>query len=42
MGPILMSLSDSHGIHAGDLPIAALWVLGMVCGVLLWRDDRGR
>lgn len=42
MGPILVSLSDSHGIHTGDLPIAVLWAVGMVCGALLWRDSGRR
>jgi len=37
IGPVLVTLSPTHGIHAGDLPVAALWGLAMVCGVLLLR-----
>lgn len=38
VGPILVTLSNDHGIHLGDIPVAALWVLAMACGVLLLRD----
>ena len=37
IGSVLVTLSPTHGIHAGDLPVAALWGLAMVCGVLLLR-----
>jgi hypothetical protein len=39
VGRILVTLSPDHGIHVGDIPVAAAWVLGMVCLVVLWRDD---
>jgi hypothetical protein len=37
-GEVLVTLSATHGIHAGDLPVAAMWVLGMVCCLALLRD----
>ena len=40
VGPIIVTLSEGHGIHAGDLPVVALWIIGLVCGVMLLRDDR--
>jgi hypothetical protein len=42
MGPILVSLSDTHGIHTGDLPVVALWLVGLVSGALLLRDSGPR
>jgi hypothetical protein len=33
-GPVLLSLSATHGIHRGDLGIVAAWVLGEI-GVLV-------
>jgi hypothetical protein len=42
MGRILFTVSEEHGIHAGDVPIVALWVVGLVCGALLLRDSRAR
>jgi hypothetical protein len=33
-GPVLVRLSENHGIHRGDLGIVSFWVLGMV-GVLV-------
>ena len=42
VGRVLWELSPDHGIHVGDIPVAAVWVLGMVCLVLLWRDDGSR
>jgi hypothetical protein len=40
VGEVLFELTDSHGIHAGDLPVAGLWLVGLACGLLLWRDGR--
>ncbi|GAB4082291.1 hypothetical protein GCU67_09935 [Modestobacter muralis] len=44
-GPVLLTLSATHGIHRGDLGIVAAWVLGEV-GVLVaafaGRRDRRR
>ena len=39
MGEILVTLADERGIHTGDLPIVALWLIGLVCGALLLRDS---
>jgi hypothetical protein len=38
VGRILFELTEEHGVHAGDVPVVGLWVLGMVCCVLLLRD----
>ena len=40
MGRILVTLSEGHGIHAGDLPVVALWIIGLVSGGLLLRDSK--
>ena len=29
-GPVLVTLSGSHGIHRGDVGIMACWTLGMI------------
>jgi hypothetical protein len=42
VGKVLFAFSEGHGVHLGDIPVAGLWVLGTVCGVLLWRDSRFR
>jgi hypothetical protein len=34
-GPILVRISDSHGLHAGDLLIIGGWVAAMASLVLL-------
>jgi hypothetical protein len=33
-GPVLVTLSETHGIHRGDVGIVSLWVLGMI-GLLI-------
>ena len=33
-GPVLVTLSESHGIHRGDVGIVAFWTLGMI-GLLI-------
>jgi hypothetical protein len=33
-GPVLVRLSEDHGIHRGDIGIVSFWALGMV-GVLV-------
>jgi hypothetical protein len=40
-GPVVIALSESHGLHAGDLFVIAGWVAGMATLVLLTRS-RGR
>jgi hypothetical protein len=39
-GPILLSLSAEHGLHEGDLLVAAGWLVAVVAVVLL--TVRGR
>jgi hypothetical protein len=34
-GPILVALTDEHGLHAGDLFVIAGWVAAMTALVLL-------
>jgi hypothetical protein len=38
-GPVLLSLSAEHGLHEGDLLVAACWAAGVaaVLGLLLRR-----
>lgn len=38
VGRILFSVSDTHGVHVGDIPVLVLWAIGLVCTALLWRD----
>lgn len=38
-GRVLFTVSESHGMHAGDVPVILLWLAGMGCSVALWRDD---
>jgi hypothetical protein len=33
-GPVLVTLSENHGIHRGDVGIVAFWTLGMI-GLLI-------
>ena len=42
VGRIVVTLSPDHGIHVGDIPVFAVWVVGMVCCILLFRDSRSR
>jgi hypothetical protein len=37
-GPVLVRLTASHGLHAGDLVILAGWVVGMAALGLLTRQ----
>jgi hypothetical protein len=38
-GPVLITLTQSHGLHAGDLLVIAGWAVGMAALVLLARDS---
>jgi hypothetical protein len=29
-GPVLVALTESHGIHRGDVGIVSFWTLGMI------------
>ena len=33
-GPVLVTLTETHGIHRGDVGIVSLWTLGMI-GLLI-------
>jgi hypothetical protein len=39
-GPILFALpgSKTHGVHRDDLVVAAIWLVGMLLCLRLWRD----
>ena len=42
-GPVLLTLSQTHGIHRGDVGIVSFWVLGMTgLGLTLASRGRGR
>ncbi len=36
-GEVLYTISPTHGIDEGDVPIAVAWALGMGCLAVLWR-----
>ena len=36
-GPVVIALTDSHGLHAGDLFVIAGWAVAMATLVLLAR-----
>jgi hypothetical protein len=36
-GPVVVSLTHSHGLHSGDLFVIAGWVVGMAALGLLMR-----
>ena len=36
-GRVLISVGDTHGLHAGDLPVLVMWASAMVSCVWLWR-----
>ena len=42
LGRILFTVSEERGVHTGDIPLVALWLVGLVCGALLLRDSRAR
>jgi hypothetical protein len=42
VGPVVVELSEDHGIHVWDIPVFAVWVLGMVSCIALLRDARSR
>lgn len=39
-GPVLVTVTGSHGVHAGDLFVVAGWVVAMAALALLTRDKR--
>ncbi|NHC23852.1 hypothetical protein G6553_11795 [Nocardioides sp. IC4_145] len=36
-GPVLLGLSEDHGLNAGDVPVLGLWLLGLAACAGLWR-----
>ena len=40
-GPVLLTLSSEHGLHEGDLLVAAGWAVGVAAVVLLLRRRSG-
>lgn len=41
-GPVVVELSESHGLHAGDLFVITGWAVGMVALTVLARAGRRR
>ncbi len=39
-GPVLVSLSSSHGLHLGDMFVVIGWVVAMAALVVLTRSSR--
>jgi hypothetical protein len=39
-GPVLLRISDSHGLHAGDLVVVAAWVVATAALLLLVNSSR--
>ena len=37
-GPVILTLSHTHGIHRGDLLIAGGWLIGIIAVVVLVAD----
>jgi len=38
-GRVLLTVTADHGLHDGDVPVLAAWLLGMVGCAWLWRDS---
>jgi len=36
-GRELFAVSETHGVHVGDLSFAAAWAVGIACCWRLWR-----
>jgi hypothetical protein len=41
-GPVLVSVSEAHGLHAGDLFVIAGWLVAVTALVLLAREPDPR
>lgn len=37
-GPKILTLTPGHGVNLGDLPVLGLWMGGLACCWMLWRD----
>ena len=35
-GPEVLEISETHGLHLGDLPVLVAWVVGAGLGWRLW------
>ena len=39
-GRVILVLTDSHGVHLGDIPVLFAWLVGMAaCGWIAFRSD---
>ena len=38
-GPEFLEITETHGLHLGDLPIVVAWVVGIGGGWWLWRRE---
>ncbi|WP_148611795.1 hypothetical protein [Nocardioides rubriscoriae] len=40
--PVILTLTNEHGVHASDLPIIAIWLVGTTALAALWvrREHR--
>ena len=36
-GPVLFTISETHGVNLGDVPVLACWLAGIACAVWFWR-----
>lgn len=36
-GPKLFAVSSEHGVHLGDLPVLAVWAVGLYVCMRQWR-----
>jgi hypothetical protein len=41
-GPVLLSLTATHGIHRGDVGVVAFWTLGMIGLLIVLLTTRSR
>jgi hypothetical protein len=35
-GHVLISISPTHGLDSGDLPVLFLWLVSMTCCAVVW------
>lgn len=39
-GPVVWELSPHHGLNRGDVPVVAVYLVGLGCCAWLWRSAR--
>lgn len=39
-GPVVLALSETHGIHRGDILVAGGWLIGMIAIAVLLLERR--